>query len=124
MDKNAEIALKLQTLRDDYAVRLPTELQSLRDLVGTLDNPALQREALEHLNQKLHKLAGSAGSFGFPELGKQAKKLELQTQAWIASNHLDMGMLRVFAVAVAALEGQSQGDRAQQFPLLSQSAPL
>src|SRR5688572_3196828 len=124
MDKNAEIALKLQALRDDYTMRLPVELQSLRDLVEALSDPALQRESLEQLNQKLHKLAGSAGSFGFPELGKQAKKLELQAQTWLASNHLDMGMLRVFAVAVATLESQSKGDKAKQFPLVSQSAPL
>ncbi len=124
MDKNAEIALKLQALRDDYAVRLPIELQSLRELVGNLAHPELQRESLELLNQKLHKLAGSAGSFGFPELGKQAKKLELQAQTWLASNKLDVGMLRVFAVAVAALEGQSQSDKTKQVPLVSQSAPL
>ena len=82
------------------------------------------RNALDQLSQKLHKLAGSAGSFGFPELGKQAKKLELQTQTWLAANHMDMGMLRVFAVAVAALDGQAQGDSAKKIPLVSQSAPL
>jgi len=124
MDKNADIAQKLQALRDDYAARLPNELQSLRDLVGALSDPVLQRESLEQLSQKLHKLAGSAGSFGFPELGKQAKKLELQTQSWLASNHLDPGMLCVFAVAVAALAGQSQNDKLKQFPLVSLSAPL
>ena len=124
MDKNAEIALKLQALRDDYAARLPAEIQSLCDLVSNLTQPELQRKALDQLSQKLHKLAGSAGSFGFPELGKQAKKLELQAQTWLAANYMDMGMLRVFAVAVAALDGQAQGDRAKKFPLVSQSAPL
>ncbi|HSX84955.1 MAG TPA: Hpt domain-containing protein [Cellvibrio sp.] len=28
----------------------------------------------------MHKLAGSAGSFGFTQLGKQAKQLEIQVQ--------------------------------------------
>jgi len=124
MDKNAEIALKLQALRDSYAARLPLEIQSLRDLVGRLDQAQAQHEALDQLSQKLHKLAGSAGSFGFPELGKQAKKLELQAQAWLTNDHLDMGLLRVFAVAVAALDGQVQSDSAKQAPLVSQSAPL
>lgn len=124
MDKNAEIALKLQTLRNDYAARLPQEIQVLRDLVSKLAEPESQREALDQLNQKLHKLAGSAGSFGFPDLGKQAKKLELQAQVWLASKQLDMGMLRVFAVAVAALDGHVQSDSARKSPLVSQSAPL
>lgn len=124
MDKNAEIALKLQALRDDYAARLPTEIQSLRDLVSKLSDPDLQHDALDQLSQKLHKLAGSAGSFGFPDLGKQAKKLELQAQTWLTTRQLDLGMLRVFAVAVAALDGQAQHDSAKKIPLVSQSAPL
>ncbi len=124
MDKNAEIAQKLQVLRDNYAARLPAEIQSLRELVGDLAEPERQREALDQLSQRLHKLAGSAGSFGFPELGKQAKKLEIQAQAWLANETLDMGILRVFAVAVAALEGQAQGDSTKKIPLVSQSAPL
>ncbi|MEN0039551.1 MAG: diguanylate cyclase [Cellvibrio sp.] len=124
MDKNAEIAKKLQALRDDYAARLPIEIESLRALVNDLSDPELQRNALDQLNQKLHKLAGSAGSFGFPELGKQAKKLELQAQTWLTTNRLDMGLLRIFAVAVAALDGQAQGDSAKKVPVVSQSAPL
>lgn len=124
MDKNAEIALKLQALRDDYAARLPAEIQSLRALVSDLSDPELQRASLDQLGRKLHKLAGSAGSFGFPELGKQAKKLELQAQAWLAANQLDMGMLRVFAVAISALDGEVTGDTTKKIPLVSQSAPL
>lgn len=124
MDKNVDIALRLQALRDDYAARLPSEIQSLCELVSHLAEPERERDALDGLNQKLHKLAGSAGSFGFPDLGKQAKKLELQTQTWLASGQMDMGMLRVFAVAIAALNGQIQGDSAKKIPLVSQSAPL
>lgn len=124
MDKNADIALKLQALRDDYAARLPNEIQSLRDLVSNLTKPELQQESLNKLNQKLHKLAGSAGSFGFPDLGKQAKKLELQTQTWLTNDQLDMGMLRIFAVAIASLDSQVQGAGAKKIPLVSQSAPL
>jgi diguanylate cyclase (GGDEF)-like protein len=124
MDKNAEIAQKLQALRNDYAARLPAEIASLRELVKDLTNPDMEWAALNQLSQKLHKLAGSAGSFGFPDLGKQAKKLELQAQAWLTSRQLDMGMLRVFSVAVAALDGMVQGDNVKQFPVISHSAPL
>ena len=124
MDKNAEIALKLQALRADYAARLPAEIQVLRHLVEQVSDPAIRMDALNQLRQRLHKLAGSAGSFGFPELGKQAKKLELQTQVWLDSQQLDMGLIRVFAVAVAALEGLVQGDSARKIPVVSKLAPL
>lgn len=106
MDKNAEIAARLEALRLDYAARLPAEIACLRELAAQASMPASQAEALQELRQKLHKLAGSAGSFGFPELGKKAKKLELQTQEWIAAGGCDIGTLRIFSVAVGALEGE------------------
>jgi diguanylate cyclase (GGDEF)-like protein len=124
MDKNAEIALKLQALRADYAARLPAEIHTLRSLVDQLNDPATQMDALGQLRQRLHKLAGSAGSFGFPELGKQAKKLELQTQIWLDSKQLDLGLMRVFAVAVSALEGLVQSGGTKKIPVVSKLASL
>lgn len=124
MDKNAEIAARLQALRDDYAARLPAELQQLRSLADELSDPALRSQALAQLNHRLHKLAGSAGSFGFTDLGKQAKKLELQAQEWLAGQSADGGMLRVFSVAVGALGGDLQAERNNKpTPLVSQLAP-
>lgn len=124
MDKNADIAAKLQALRDDYAARLPSELAQLRTLVNDLADPGLRAPALTQLNHRLHKLAGSAGSFGFTDLGKQAKKLELQTQEWLAGMAMDMGLVRVFSVAVAALGGDLHPERNNKpMPLVSQSAP-
>src|SRR5690606_7150207 len=111
MDKNAEIAAKLQALRADYAARLPAELQRLRTLANELDDPDRRFQALGQLNQKLHKLAGSAGSFGFTELGRQAKKLELQTQEWQTTQQVDAALLPVFHVAISALGGDLQAER-------------
>lgn len=134
MDKNAEIAAKLQALRDDYAARLPMELQQLRDIAGTLADPAAGESVLGQLNHRLHKLAGSAGSFGFPELGKQAKKLELQVQEWLASGRVDSNALSSFLTVVMALGEATQGDggdtgrhragtQKQPMPMISQSSP-
>lgn len=124
MDKNADIAARLQALRDDYAARLPAELHQLRQLVNDLAEPGLRAGALAQLNHRLHKLAGSAGSFGFTDLGKQAKKLELQAQEWVAGTPIDRGLLRVFSVAVAALGGDLQAERNNKpMPLVSQTSP-
>lgn len=123
MDKKADIAAKLQALRADYAERLPAEIGRLRELVVAALVPETQRASLLELSQKLHKLAGSAGSFGFPELGKQAKKLELQAQEWLNSDSVDMGMLRVFSVAVAALDSETQNDKGTHLSLNTQTLP-
>lgn len=122
MDKKAEITARLDALRADYAARLPAEIARLRELVAQALVPESQSSALVELAQKLHKLAGSAGSFGFPELGKKAKKLELQVQEWLASSNVDTGMLRVFSVAIAALGGESQNAKNGGYPMPSASA--
>lgn len=122
MDKKAEITARLDALRADYAARLPAEIARLRELVALALVPESQSSALVELAQKLHKLAGSAGSFGFPELGKKAKKLELQVQEWLASSNVDTGMLRVFSVAIAALGGESQSAKNGGYPMPSASA--
>lgn len=124
MDKNAEIAAKLQALRADYATRLPAELNQLRILANDLHEPALRTNAINQLNHKLHKLAGSAGSFGFTELGKQAKKLELQVQEWLATDKLEAESLRQFLMEIVVLGGELRADRNNKpIPLVSQSSP-
>jgi diguanylate cyclase (GGDEF)-like protein len=124
MDKNAAIAAKLQALRDDYAARLPAELQQLRSLANDLTDTELRPPALAQLNHKLHKLAGSAGSFGYTDLGKQARKLELQVQEWSAGKNVDAGLLRTFCLAIATLGGDLQAERkTKPMPLVSQTTP-
>lgn len=119
MDINADIKARLDALRTDYAARLPTEIERLRELAALALVPATQASALLELAQKLHKLAGSAGSFGFPELGKKAKKLELQVQEWLTMERIDSGMLRVFSVAISALGGESQNNKSTDIALPS-----
>lgn len=124
MDQKTEIAARLEALRADYSARLPGEIAQLRELVGQALLPETQQAALQTLGQKLHKLAGSAGSFGFPDLGKQAKKLELQVQEWLSAGKVDTGILRVFAVAVAALNGEPQvaPSPASRVPVIANTA--
>lgn len=123
MDKNAEIAAKLQALKEAYLARLPEELALLKTLVAQMLDPAQQLQALTQLNHKLHKLAGSAGSFGLPDFGKQAKQLELQTHQWLTEKNFDPGKLRVFGVAVAGLEKLLEPSTSKPLPQVSALAP-
>ncbi|MGT0149834.1 Hpt domain-containing protein [Vibrio metschnikovii] len=41
---------------------------------------------LEQLHSTLHTLAGSAGTFGFNQLGRQARLFEQQVQQELAKN--------------------------------------
>lgn len=79
---------QLRSLRREYAAKLPDELTGLgrsSKLLSTATNAEpLSSELLQPVYQHLHKLAGSAGSFGFNELSVKARELELIVKLWLA----------------------------------------
>jgi diguanylate cyclase (GGDEF)-like protein len=122
-DKSQEIAARLQALKDAYLSRMPDELQQLNALVAELSHHPQATEPLTQLNHRLHKLAGSAGSFGLHELGKLAKQLELQTVQWLNNQALDEGKLKLFALAINSLEGLVSDSKPKAVPLVSKNIP-
>ncbi|WP_020209137.1 diguanylate cyclase [Gilvimarinus chinensis] len=80
-DKKVSIAEKLDKLRQEYRARLPPHLKELHRQALQLHDE-YSPEVVIDLYQQLHKLSGSAGSFGLVEFSKQARKLELQLQSW------------------------------------------
>lgn len=84
MASQEEIAARLRELQDQYISRLSNELETLSELVENILSHDMA-PTLQLLHQKLHKLAGSAGTFGFSTLGQQVRKLEIQTQLWLAN---------------------------------------
>lgn len=83
-----QIIDQLQALRREYAIKLPEVLAQLastaRQLEASTENETRKPELLQQLYQELHKLAGSAGSFGFDELSKAAREQELAIKVWLA----------------------------------------
>ncbi len=69
----------LQALRTKYAEKLPRVLSQIDDLWAAL-NLQWQVERLDELHARIHKVAGSAGSFGFNELSRVARELEIFLQ--------------------------------------------
>lgn len=107
-NNNSDIANRLQSLRDEYVARLDNEFDLLKQSAANLADPALQQQSIVELHQGLHRLAGSAGTFGFTELGNHAKQLEIQAQKWANQKQVNAGLLRVFAVAVNTLPAHVQ----------------
>ena len=66
----------LKILRADYASKLPAALQAIEEVWQCLQS-GWAIPTLEDLHAKVHRIAGAAGSFGFPELGRAAKELEV-----------------------------------------------
>ncbi len=66
----------LQALYGAYAADLPAIIKGIEALWARLVSTG-DPEALKSVHRALHSLAGSAGTFGYAQLGKDAKALEL-----------------------------------------------
>ena len=104
-DRHAAFAAELATLREAYLARLPQEIAELITLVADLVPSVPARERLVEVHQRLHKLAGSGGTFGLAALSHQAQALERTVQDWISveGGTFDTAQQCNFAAAVAAL---------------------
>ena len=82
MTGSASLVAQLAALRQQYVEGLHNTLDDLlRRVSGQgVDMPTA---ILAELHADLHKLAGSGGAFGFPELSRQAKSLEIVVKAWL-----------------------------------------
>jgi len=82
-----DLGKEFQKLRKEFRGSLPAKLRRLRSLWERIDCEEPDADALEILKRELHTMAGSAGSFGLPQVSKAAAAVE------------------------AALEGLKQGSR-------------
>jgi diguanylate cyclase (GGDEF)-like protein len=99
----------LQRLSDSFALRLQEELpalgQSAEQLLHAAD-PQAQLQHLQSLHERLHKLAGAAGTFGFSSLGQRARVLEQEAEHWLATLQQEQQSLQDFAHSLQQLATQ------------------
>lgn len=81
---NQSLDSKLNTLRSAYRERLTQELGTIRAHAEPQERDEDVTHAIASLRHRLHKLAGSAGTFGFHQLGRSARTLEQDLQAALA----------------------------------------
>ncbi len=66
---------QLAALGERYAASIPERMNAIAQALAAAGTDP-DREALEGVHHGLHVVAGSAGSFGFPVLGTEARRLE------------------------------------------------
>lgn len=87
-----ELQQLLISLGAQFRQRLQQELPELRAQAKQLliaNTTATQNVILQSVRSQLHKLAGSAGTFGYANLGAQARVLELSSIALLNSNNTE-----------------------------------
>ena len=76
-----------EALGESFAQRLPARIQGLRQALDDLSNGG-GLEALRHLREQAHRLAGSGKMFGFPRVSVTASTLEYETLDWIDADEI------------------------------------
>ncbi|MBT8117761.1 MAG: Hpt domain-containing protein [Gammaproteobacteria bacterium] len=77
---------ELDKLFRSYVLRLPEKLESIGGIVSSLHADRDTGGLLSELHMQVHKLAGSAGSYGCPDVGKVARDYEI-----LINTHLNSG---------------------------------
>lgn len=83
VDATAALAAQLALLREQFLQRLDDTLAGLAARLAADPGAVLPATALAEIHAQLHRLVGSGGTFGFAELSRQARMLEVQAQAWL-----------------------------------------
>ena len=67
---------EFDALRAEYRSEMPAKLQRLDALWSRVASGSAGAEEVTELRRALHTIAGSAGSFGLPEIGGAARAAE------------------------------------------------
>lgn len=78
---------RLNALRDSYAEKLPEKLADIEALCSSLCHDQWDWTKVEDLHRQTHTLAGSAPTFGFNEVGQNARRIEQDLKAWMTDQH-------------------------------------
>ncbi|MBU2179673.1 MAG: diguanylate cyclase [Gammaproteobacteria bacterium] len=86
--EKSKIEQQLALLNEQYLQRLQIEIPQLQRQCELLRGNTEWRPLVSQLLTSFHTLAGSAGTFGFAEIGVLAKTLENQSKQWLKSQHM------------------------------------
>ena len=82
---SGDVSSRLADLRKRFAARAAGDLQELERRAQVMREQGFDQTVMEDVCARLHRLAGSAGTFGFPEMGEAARSLEKMLKAQAAA---------------------------------------
>jgi HPt (histidine-containing phosphotransfer) domain-containing protein len=112
-DKAAELEQRLATLRANYIANLGERIGNLasafKDIQAGNDFVSI-KDGLEQLSFHAHKIAGTAGTFGFAELGEKGAEIEAKCDGYVqtetALSDSDKNELENFIATCRSLSDQ------------------
>ncbi len=114
MDERARLALQeqLTQLEQQFGERLQADLAELATLARDLQQTRAtgsRRQLMLSVRERLHRLAGAAGTFGFASLGDNARQLEQRADRWLDSAKPGSRAADAFAAALLQLASETPG---------------
>ena len=94
---SGDVSSRLAELRERFAARAADDLKELERRALVMQDQGFDQTVVADVCARLHRLAGSAGTFGFPELGEAARSLEkmLKARAHSGENGITVSRLAV-----------------------------
>jgi chemotaxis protein histidine kinase CheA len=125
-----ELSPNLQRLKEEYAERLPEKMAHLDGLVRQLAHPDSSGEVLAALALAVHRMHGSAGTYGFLHAGRVAgeweKALEPLRKTGLPLERGDFDLMTAYfrdlQSAIASQDSTPERDRAT-LALVPDAAP-
>lgn len=99
-DRDQELNDALQALAQVYIAKLPSKLAEIETAKLRFQTDPSDRENFILLHRLLHTMAGSAGTFGFPEMGEVARALESRIKEYIAGKIWDADQIKDFCAQI------------------------
>ena len=81
----------LKALRERYQASTGTTVGRFRALAERLGDDPTSVEVLRELRQDLHRVRGTAGTYGYAEASRLAHELEVRALQWIDDAQLEVG---------------------------------
>jgi CheY-like chemotaxis protein len=115
--KAPEVNEALRVLRERYRSSVANTVAGFRYLAAQLTVKPENAEVLESLRRELHRVHGTAGSFGFPDASRIAGVLEERATRWATDPTFDRGARgAIIAHFASALEAHVLGIPAPPAP--------
>jgi chemotaxis protein histidine kinase CheA len=93
----------LQAFRAEFAQQVPARVAEARDRLQACCSDPGNDALLRELHRSIHKLAGSAGTFGMARLGDAAHAIELQIETLLARGQRTAADFQALVPGVEAL---------------------
>ena len=109
MEGSTDILAALAAFKENYAKKIPAKTGEIRQSWETLKADRENGEVFQQLHRQSHTLAGTAGTYGFEEIGNIAKAIETTVDD-LTENHskwtaADMDKVESLLLHLEALAG-------------------